>query len=135
MRHPRSTHIEASARSPAEVAKIEMTIRRFFEALRRHDKPAFQRLTTRSFYSFEGGKRFVGSELLEVVRNMHAQGVQLNWKIDTIDIKLGSNVAWTAWENSGSAGVSTKLRPVRWLESAVLVKNEGRWKIDFFHST
>ena len=44
-------------------------------------------------------------------------------------------MAWAAWENSGSAGDSTNLKPVRWLESAVLVKNDGIWKIDFFHST
>lgn len=131
------THIEgpACSRSPAEVAKIEMTIRCFFEALRRDDKVAFRRLTTRSFYSFDGSKRFTEGELLEVVRDMHARGVQLNWNIGTIDIHLGCNMAWTAWENSGSAGGSTTLRPVRWLESAVLVKNEGTWKIDFLHST
>ena len=131
------THIEerGCAQSPAEVAKIEMTIRGFFEALRRDDKVAFQRLTTRSFYSFDGGKRFAGGELLEVVRDTHARGLQLNWNIGPIDIHLGCNMAWTAWENSGSAGVSTNLRPVRWLESAVLVKNEGTWKIDFLHSS
>lgn len=131
------TRIEgaAFARSPAEVAKIEMTIRGFFEALGRDDKVAFQRLTTRSFYSFDGGKRFAGGELLEVVRDIHARGVQFHWNIGTIDIHLGRDMAWTAWENSGSAGVSTNLRPVRWLESAVLVKNEGTWKIDFLHST
>lgn len=125
----------AAVRSLTEVAKIEMTIRGFFEALRRDDKVAFQRLTTRSFYSFDGGKRFAGRELLKVVRDTHARGVQLNWNIGTIDIHLGYNMAWTAWENSGSAGVSTNLRPVRWLESAVLVKNEGTWKIDFLHSS
>ena len=67
----------------AEVAKIKMTIQGFFEALRRDDKVAFQRLTARSFYSFDGGKRFAGGGLLEVVRNMHARGVQLNWNIGT----------------------------------------------------
>ena len=60
-----------------------MTIQGFFEALRRDDKVAFQRLTARSFYSFDGGKRFAGGGLLEVVRNMHARGVQLNWNIGT----------------------------------------------------
>lgn len=125
----------ASVQWRADVAKIEMTIRDFFEALRRDDKGAFQRLTTRSFYSFDVGKRFAGDELLEMVREMHAQRVQLNWNIGAITIHLECNMAWAAWENSGSVGASTDLRPARWLESAVLVKKEGTWKIDFLHST
>jgi hypothetical protein len=26
------------------------------------------------------------------------------------------------------------VKPVRWLESAVLVRRTGQWKVDFFHS-
>lgn len=121
--------------SPAELAKIDGTVRSFFHGLRKEDADAFKRLTTSSFYSFDVGKRFVGTELMGVVRDAHARGVQLNWKVGQIDTHLSCNMAWAAWENVGSAGVPPRVEPVRWLESAVLVRQDGEWKIDFFHST
>lgn len=122
---------------PAPVtAKVEIdqTINDFFDALRKDDEASFKRLTTETFYSFDGGKRFDGTELVDVVRDAHAQGVQINWSIGPIDTKLSCDAAWSAWENVGSAGIPPDLRPVRWLESAVIVRENGSWKIDFFHS-
>ena len=67
--------------SPQVSGEIEQTVHAFFDALRKEDKVAFQRLTTTSFYSFDGGERFPGTELVDVVRDAHARGVQLNWSI------------------------------------------------------
>lgn len=115
-------------------AEIEATIHDFFDALRKDDEASFKSLTTESFYSFDVGKRFDGTELVDVVRDAHAQGVQINWSIGPVDTKLSCDVAWSAWENVGSAGIPPDLQPIRWLESAVFVRENGSWKIDFFHS-
>ncbi len=130
------THLDrpACAGSPRAEADIEGTVHAFFDALRKDDKAAFQRLITSSFYSFDGGKHYVGTELVEVVRDAHARGVQLNWSVGPLDTNLGCDMAWSAWENVGSAGIPPDVRPVRWLESAVLVRQNGKWKVDFFHS-
>jgi hypothetical protein len=129
--HARQPNCHAPVNARAE---IDRTIHDFFDALRKDDEASFKRLTTESFYSFDGGKRFEGTELVDVVRNAHAQGVQINWSIGPIDTKLSCDVAWSAWENVGSAGIPPNLQPVRWLESAVIVRENGSWKIDFFHS-
>lgn len=130
------THLNQSTcvASPQSKAKIEDTVHALFDALRKEDKAAFQRLTTTSFYAFDGGKRYVGTELVDVVRDAHARRVQLNWSVGPLDTKLGCDVAWSAWENVGSAGIPPEVKPVRWLESAVLVRQNAEWKIDFFHS-
>lgn len=130
------THVNqpGCAGSPRADGEIERTVHAFFDALRTEDKVAFQRSTTTSFYSFDAGKRFVGTELVDVVRDAHARGVQLNWSIGPLDTNIGCDVAWSAWENVGSAGVPPDVRPVRWLESAVFIRENGNWKIDLFHS-
>ncbi|MBV7257871.1 nuclear transport factor 2 family protein [Pacificimonas sp. WHA3] len=115
-------------------AEIDRTIHDLFDALREDDEASFKRLTTESFYAFDVGKRFDGTELLDAIRSAHAEGVQINWSIGPIDTKLSCDVAWSAWENIGSAGIPPDLQPVRWLESAVIVRENERWKIDFFHS-
>lgn len=119
---------------PGANEEIKRIVTAFFDALRKEDKVAFQRQTTTSFYSFDGGKRYSGTELVDVVRDAHARGAQLNWSVGPLDTKLRCDVAWSAWENVGSAGIPPAVRPVRWLESAVLVRQNGIWKIDFFHS-
>lgn len=131
------SHVDqpACSISPRDNAEIDRTIRAFFVALRKEDRDAFQRLTTKSFYSFDAGKRFAGTELVDLVRDAHDRGVQLIWSIGPIDTKLGCNMAWSSWENVGSAGIPPNVQPVRWLESAVIVRQHGIWKIDFFHST
>lgn len=129
--HARQPNCPAPVNARAE---IDRTIHDFFDALRKDDEASFKRLTTGSFYSFDVGKRYEGTELVDVVRNAHAQGVQINWSIGPIDTKLSCDVAWSAWENVGSAGIPPDLQPVRWLESAVIVRENGSWKIDFFHS-
>ena len=129
--HARQSDCPAQLQASSE---IKRTVDAFFDALRNEDKVALQRLTTPSFYSFDGGERYSGSELVDVVRDAHARGVQLNWSIGPLDTKLRCDAAWSAWENVGSAGIPPAIRPVRWLESAVLVRQNGSWKIDFFHS-
>jgi len=121
--------------APAEAeAEIERTINGFFDALRDDDEASFKRLTTEQFYSFDVGKRFEGTALVDAIRDAHEQGVQINWSIGPLDTKLRCDVAWSAWENEGSAGIPPDLQPVRWLESAVMIYENGSWKIDFFHS-
>ncbi|MDZ4271789.1 MAG: nuclear transport factor 2 family protein [Erythrobacter sp.] len=115
-------------------AEVERTIHDFFDALRKDDEALFKSLTTEAFHSFDVGKRYDGAELVDAVRNAHARGVQINWSIGPVDTKLSCDVAWSAWENVGSAGIPPDLQPVRWLESAVIVRENGDWKIDFFHS-
>jgi hypothetical protein len=129
-------HLDRSAcqATPQAKADIEATVHAFYDALRKEDEAAFRRLTTGAFYAFDAGKRYVGTELVDLVKDAHARGVELNWSVGLLDTKLGCDVAWTAWENSGSAGIAPEIRPVRWLESAVLVRRDGGWKVDFFHS-
>lgn len=119
---------------PGGSVEVERAVHAFFDALREEDKVAFRRLTTASFHSFDAGRRFGGTELMDVVRDAHARGVQLNWSIGPLDTKRRCDVAWSAWENSGSVGIPPDIRPARWLESAILIRQDGQWKIDFFHS-
>jgi hypothetical protein len=130
--HARQPACEASRSDGAE---IERVVQAFYDALRKEDEETFQRLTTSSFYSFDGGKRYAGVELVKLVRDARARGVELNWSVGPLDTHVGCGMAWATWENVGSAGVPPQVQPVRWLESAVLVRQGNAWKIDFFHST
>ena len=114
--------------------QAEQAIRDFFTALRGEGEVDFEDVTTSSMYSYDVGERFAGRALADVIIEALDSGVKINWKLGPMDTKVRCDVAWSAWENTGSAGTPPNVRPVRWLESAVLVYEGGRWKIDFFHS-
>lgn len=115
-------------------AEVEQTIRDFFVTLRGEGDVAFEDVTTSSMYSFDVGQRFEGRALADVIIAALAEGVEINWTLGPMDTEVRCDVAWSQWENTGSAGTPPNVNPVRWLESAVLVHQDGRWKIDFFHS-
>ena len=129
-------HLERSACAApgGSNAQIEGTIHAFFDALRRDDQTAFQHLTTSRFFAFDAGKRYSGIQLVNLVKDAHARRVELNWSVGPVDTRFACEVAWSTWENVGSAGTPPDVKPLRWLESAVLVREDGAWKIDFFHS-
>ena len=130
-------HTERAAcpTSAADRAAVEAAVHAFYDALRKEDRAGYRQVTTQSFYSFDVGRRYAGLELMDVVRDARARGVQLNWSVGPIDTHVGCGMAWAAWENIGSAGIPPQVVPVRWLESAALVRQNGVWRIDFFHST
>ena len=105
-----------------------------YDALRADDAEAFKRVTTATFYAYDGGERYDGTALVDFIRNAHASGTRITWSLGPMDTKRRCDVAWSAWENVGSVGKPPEIKPVRWLESAVFVRQDGHWKIDFFHS-
>lgn len=105
-----------------------------YDALRTGDIAAFRRVTTARFYSYDGGNRYDGVALAELVRDARAKGTQIIWSVGELDTQVACDVAWSQWENKGSVGRPPQFKPVRWLESAVFVREGGQWKIDFFHS-
>ena len=125
----------ACAGTSADSEAVASTIRAYFAALAADDEAAAARLTSPSFYSFDVGKRFTGPELSRTIRQLHQQGTVLQWNIRAVDTHFDCNTAWAAWENVGAAGTAGAMKPVRWLESAMLRRHQGRWVLEFLHST
>ena len=119
----------------ADARSVEQSVRSYFAALAAEDETASARLTSPSFYSFDAGKRFTNAELVVAIKRAHAQGTVLQWNIGPVDTHVGCDTAWAAWVNTGAAGPAGALKPVRWLESAMLRRTDGGWKLEFLHSS
>ena len=79
--------------SPRADAEIEQTVHAFYDALRADDPAAFRRVTTFRFYAFDGGQRYDGTALVDLVRDAHAKGVQLNWSVGPLDTQRRCDIA------------------------------------------
>lgn len=127
-----------AARASSPVADSELVVevvRQMYVALTNDDTELFKSVTSAGFYAFDVGKRFDGDELLQLVKNAHASGRVYVWKVTDHQVHVDGRTAWITYVNRGSVKDATGTKELSWLESAVLRKQKGVWRIHFFHST
>jgi hypothetical protein len=106
-----------------------------FAALRADDLKRFQEIAAPNFYAYDGGARFTGPALVDLVKSAHASGKQYEWSVTEAEVHVACNLAWITYVNQGSVEDASGRQAVTWLESAVLEYANARWRIRFIHST
>ena len=126
---------EQSAPSAAEQAQVTDTIRSFFAAATADDLDKLHAVITSDFYAFEAGGRISGDALIGMLKAAHAAGKVYVWTVNEPEVHISADTAWITYVNRGSIKDTSGAKDVIWLESAVLQKEKGMWRINFFHST
>lgn len=122
--------------SSDDKAAVADTLRAMYAAVSVLDRQRLETaIFTPGFYAYDLGKRFDGMALVDLIEGAMAQGRRFVWTVNEPDVRIFGDRAWIAYVNRGSVGVADAMEPVTWLESAMLVRIEGRWRIEFFHST
>ena len=106
-----------------------------FAAAHTEDVAKFDSAIAPGFYIFDGGSRFTGEALMELLKKEHAAGKRYEWNVTEPDVHISGDTAWIAYVNKGSIGNDSGTTSQNWLESAFLQKHGGIWKIVFMHST
>lgn len=127
--------------TPEDQTQIVETMRTMYAAATIDDLAKFHTVAAPDFYAFDGGKRYDGDALIQMVKSFHDQGYAFEWSVLDPHIEATCDLAWITYNNRGSITTpgSAQDKPathqVTWLESAVLQKQAGTWRIRFFHST
>ena len=116
-------------------AKVVETMQQMYVAAAKDDLTGFHNVAAAGFYSFDGGKRFDGDALMNLIKAAHDAGKRYEWKVTEPEVHLMCNDAWITYTNQGSIHDETGTKDLMWLESAFLHKEAGEWKIRFLHST
>ena len=127
--------IAAAAEPLANDKEVTEAVRAMFAAFAADDLAKFHEVTTPDFYAFDGGERFKGDELVELIKKAHAGGKTFVWTITEPSVHVEGDVAWITYVNDGSMQDSAGTKKMAWLESAVLRKKDGKWRVHFLHST
>ena len=72
---------------------------------------------------------------MALIKSRHEAGVVYVWRVTEPEVHVDGNTAWITYVNRGSVTDAAGAKDVTWLESAVLRKEGGAWRIQFFHST
>ena len=91
-----------------------------------------------SFYIFDNGHQYSSiDDLMKMVNTFRDQGIKFVWNVTNPKVTIDCNTAWITYVNDGSIQLpsSPAPTPTQWLESAILEKQDGTWKLVFMHST
>ena len=124
-----------ASQATTDEAKVVEAMRLMYVAATNDDMDQFRAVTSPDFYTFDGGKRMTGDELMGFIKDAHAAGKVYVWEVTEPQVYVDGQTAWITYVNRGSLQDATGRKDLTWLESAVLRKDNGTWRIHFFHST
>jgi len=122
----------------ADKTAVANALRTLYAGATVDDMAQIHSVTSPTFYAFDGGQQYSSiDDLIKVVKTYQDQGVKFIWNVTKPQVTIHCNEAWITYVNDGSVQLPniTVPTPTHWLESAVLEKQDGTWKIVFFHST
>jgi hypothetical protein len=122
----------------ADKTAVANALRTLYAGATVDDMAQMHSVTSPTFYAFDGGQQYTSiDDLMKAVKTYQDQGVKFIWNVTKPQVAIHCNEAWITYVNDGSIqlpNIATPT-PTQWLESAVLEKQDGAWKIVFFHST
>ena len=124
-----------ASQATTDQEKVIEAMRLMYVAATNDDMDQFRAVTSPDFYTFDGGKRMTGDELMGFIKDAHAAGKVYVWEVTEPQVYVDGQTAWITYVNRGSLQDATGRKDLTWLESAVLRRDNGTWRIHFFHST
>ncbi|MGC1240524.1 MAG: nuclear transport factor 2 family protein [Chryseosolibacter sp.] len=129
-----SSHIVLAQGQPEET-QVQQVIINFFEGLSENDLDGMRQCVSDDFTILEHGVVWTMDTIVALTTNPRPDGFKRLNEFDFFQSMVSGNMAFVSYHNKAEITMPGKRRTVRWLESAVLVKEGGRWKIKMLHST
>ena len=124
-----------AAQPAPEQEKVVEALRLMYVAATNDDLDQFRAVTSSDFFTYDGGMRMSGDELMALIKDAHDAGKVYVWEVTEPQVHIDGQTAWVTYVNRGSLQDATGKKDLVWLESAVLRKHDDTWRIHFFHST
>lgn len=128
-------HCVTSMTAQKNTRAIESTIISFFNGLSLLDDDTLHYYTTPDFQLLENGHVWNLDTLIAKVMPRKKLNIQRVNRFSFIRTEQSNDIAWVSYHNSAEFSSDEKRQTVKWTESAVLVKQDERWKIQLLHST
>jgi len=118
-----------------EKGEVQQVITRFFDALSVTNIPQMKAEVSDGFILLENGEIWTIDTLANKISRPKPEGYLRQNSFDFIETKVEKNRAYVYYKNKAEITSKTRNATVKWLESAILRKEKGRWRMEFMHST
>ncbi|NQW77621.1 MAG: nuclear transport factor 2 family protein [Cytophagales bacterium] len=118
-----------------EKAEVQQVITRFFDALSVANIPLMKAEVSDDFILLENGEIWTIDTLANKISRPKPEGYLRQNSFDFVSTKIDKNRAYVYYKNKAEISSKTRNATIKWLESAILRKEKGRWRMEFMHST
>jgi hypothetical protein len=118
-----------------EKNSIESSIIRFFDGLSEFNNDKLRDCSSSDFLLLEDGMVWNLDTLINKMSPRKNLNIERVNKFQFIKTEQSGNIAWVSYHNTAEFKLNDKQQTVRWLETAILTKEKGKWKIKLLHST
>ena len=101
--------------SPSPSAQVIQALETMYVAAGSDDLALFRSVAAPDFFAFDGGKRFDGDALMELVRAAHAAGNVFVWRVTEPQVQFFGDAALITYVNRGSISDSSGSKSLTWL--------------------
>jgi hypothetical protein len=124
-----------SLHAQSDADSIKSAVANFFDGLSEGDIAKMKAHTTTDFQLLEHGEVWNMDTLSFYVSKPRPIGYKRLNSFNFITVNQTGTNAWASYFNTASVSIGEKQQTRKWLESVVLKKENGRWKIQLMHST
>ena len=117
----------------AEKQNAEEVVRNFYDAAFAHNYQGIRDLCTDDYILFESGQVMNVEDFIIFITPF--KGATTTYNLEDVKINVEGSVAWMRMRSKAKVTMGEQVMNYEWLESGVLKKQEGIWKIAFYHST
>jgi len=114
---------------------VQQTVTNMFQALAGRDMVQLKYYCKEDILILENGSVWNLDTLVQKVSQITTADFKRINKIEFIETKISGKVAWTTYHNQAEITTNGKSAIINWLETAILMKEDGRWKIKTLHVT
>ena len=125
----------AQSKPSAEALPVQQAIIGVFDGFSALSLAKIMRHCTPDVIILEDGVVWNADSIATAFKRMEGVDFKRVNSFQFLQTEVRGNTAWTSYHNQADVQVDGKARQVRWLESAVLVKESGGWKVKMLHST
>jgi hypothetical protein len=125
----------AQNKPSAEAVPVQQAIIGVFDGFSALSPEKIMRHCTPDVTILEDGVVWNADSIAAALNRMKGVDFKRVNSFDFLQTEVRGNTAWTSYYNQADMQINGTPRQVRWLESAVLVKEAGGWKVKMLHST
>lgn len=130
----------AQAQPPAPITRsqnaVQQTVTNMFDALANRDSVNLKLYCADDVTFYEYGQIWnIDTLITKAIKLNTATDFRRVNTIDFIKTTVNNNTAWATYNLQSAITSNGKQRNVHWLETVVLVKVKGNWKIKVLHSS
>lgn len=119
-----------------EAQPLHEVIEKTFEALNRADTVALNDLLTNDVHFYEYGESWDLERVRKIaLKSTETPGFHRVDSFDYVRTKQTGNTAWVTYYLKSDITRNGKTETHHWMETVILVKEKGKWRLDVLHST